>query len=71
MRKVILIAFGKTNQALAEALEHATEQLRMGTPSENVTFDDRSHVSFDVYLSSDEEFCEITNEEPETTGGNS
>jgi hypothetical protein len=46
-------------------LEHAVEQLRLGTPSENITFDDRTHVTFDVLKSDDATFCAYTNEEPE------
>jgi hypothetical protein len=65
MKRLALVAFGKTNQDLADALDHAALQLRLGTPSENVTWENRSHVSFDVYKSSDGEFCEATNEDPE------
>lgn len=62
MKKLLLTAYGKTNRSLADALEHAVGQLRMGTPSERITWDDRSFVTFDVYPSSDEEFCEETGE---------
>lgn len=65
MKRLDLTAFGKNDQALINALEHAALQLRLGTPSENITWEDRSHVTFDVRESDDAEFCEYTNEDPE------
>lgn len=58
------MAFGRDYEALADALDYAAQQLRLGTPSENITWDDRSHVSFDVFVSSDAEFCAETQEDP-------
>lgn len=68
MKRLELTAFGKTYESLADALEEAIKQLRLKSQSDSQTWDDRSHVSFDVSDSSDQEFCEYTNEEPETEG---
>lgn len=62
MKRMTLIAYGLDYKALADALEHAVQQLRMGTPSENITWEDNSHVSFDVWESSVEEFERDTGE---------
>lgn len=65
MKRMSLISYGETNNALAEALIHAAQMIRLGTPSENITWDDRSHVSFDVHESTDEEFNADTGSEEE------
>ena len=43
-----IVVFGKTKKDMADALEHAVEQLRMGTVSESLTWEDGSHVTFDI-----------------------
>ncbi len=48
MKFLDIVVFGKTSRDMAEALEHAANQLRMGTPSESISFDDGSHVTFDI-----------------------
>lgn len=63
MKRLDLIAFGETNQALIDALVHAVQQLKLGTPSENISWDDRSHLEFDVAESDDQEFREHSGEE--------
>lgn len=43
-----IVVFGKNHAQLVEALEHAISQLRMGTVSESATYEDGTHVTFDV-----------------------
>lgn len=48
MKFLDIVVFGKTKDDMAEALEHAAEQLRMGTPSESITWENGMHVTFDI-----------------------
>lgn len=67
MKRLDLVAFGKDTKALANVLEYAVAQLKMGTPSENITFEDNSHVDFDVKPSTKEEFQAQTGVDPDET----
>lgn len=48
MQFLDIVVFGDTKLLMAEALEHAACQLRAGTVSESLTWDDGSHVTFDI-----------------------
>lgn len=43
-----IVVFGMSKNDIADALEHALTQVRMGTPSESCSWEDGSHVTFDV-----------------------
>ncbi len=49
MKYLDIVVFGKTKSDMADALQHAAEQLLAGTVSETVTFEDGAHVTFDIY----------------------
>lgn len=48
MKKLILEAWGEDFTSLADAVEHAVSMLRLKVPSENTSWEDNSHVDFDV-----------------------
>lgn len=48
MKFLDIVVFGKTNNDLVFALQHAIDQLRMGTPSESTTFQGATHVTYDI-----------------------
>ncbi len=65
MKKVNITIFGKNKKAIIAACEYALNQLKLGTTSENIGFENRSHVFIDTEKSNDKEFCEWTNADPE------
>jgi hypothetical protein len=48
MKQLDLMVFGSTTGEIIEALEFTIQQLRRGDFSDDVTFEDGSHVSFDI-----------------------
>jgi hypothetical protein len=64
MRKINLVIFGESDESIADAAECAATLLRKGVASESITWDDRSHLSYDAHQSNDTEYCEFTNDEP-------
>ena len=48
MKKLDIIVFGNTMQDFIDALEHAIDMLRLGTPSESISWGNGTHVTFDV-----------------------
>lgn len=68
MKKVVITIFAKTYHDLAQCADFAAMRLKTGCPSENETYENRSHYDYTVQESSDEEFCEQTNEDPENGG---
>jgi hypothetical protein len=61
MLKVSITIFGKTYKDAADASEHVTAMLKLKAPSEFATWEDGSHVSFDVEEVSDDEYKEWVN----------
>jgi hypothetical protein len=48
MFRVEIVIEGKSYQELVDCCGHALSQLKLETPSENLTFDDGSHVDYTV-----------------------
>ncbi len=59
MKKVVITIYGEDYDDLASAAQHATDQLQMKTPSENIEWEDKSRVDFTVVEDATEEWTEL------------
>lgn len=63
MKKVVITIYGPDYASLTEAAEHAANQLKLGTPSENCEWEDKTRVDFTVVEDAAAEYKELYDNE--------